>query len=73
MNVTVLGAGSWGTTVATLTTALNPTVLWARNPEVAAEINDATTPTPPTSLRHPAPAAAGHRRPRGGASGTPTC
>ena len=39
MNVTVLGAGSWGTTVAALTTALNPTVLWARNPEVAAEIN----------------------------------
>lgn len=39
MNVTVLGAGSWGTTVASLTTALNPTVIWARNPEVAAEIN----------------------------------
>jgi glycerol-3-phosphate dehydrogenase (NAD(P)+) len=43
MNVTVLGAGSWGTTVASLTTALNPTVLWARNPEVAAEINEAHT------------------------------
>ncbi|HEY3810546.1 MAG TPA: NAD(P)H-dependent glycerol-3-phosphate dehydrogenase [Acidimicrobiales bacterium] len=40
MNVTVLGAGSWGTTVASLTTDLNPTILWARNPEVAAEIND---------------------------------
>jgi glycerol-3-phosphate dehydrogenase (NAD(P)+) len=39
MNVTVLGAGSWGTTVAALTTALNPTVLWARNPDVAAEVN----------------------------------
>lgn len=39
MNVTVLGAGSWGTTVASLTTALNPTVIWARNPAVAAEIN----------------------------------
>lgn len=39
MNVTVLGAGSWGTTVASLTTALNPTVLWARNPEVADEVN----------------------------------
>lgn len=39
MNVTVLGAGSWGTTVASLTTALNPTVLWARNPDVAAEVN----------------------------------
>jgi glycerol-3-phosphate dehydrogenase (NAD(P)+) len=43
MNVTVLGAGSWGTTVASLTTALNPTILWARNPEVAAEINDQHT------------------------------
>lgn len=39
MNVTVLGAGSWGTTVAALTTALNPTVLWARNPAVAEEVN----------------------------------
>lgn len=39
MNVTVLGAGSWGTTVASLTTALNPTVIWARNPDVTAEIN----------------------------------
>ncbi|MBV9662140.1 MAG: NAD(P)H-dependent glycerol-3-phosphate dehydrogenase [Acidimicrobiales bacterium] len=38
--MTVLGAGSWGTTLASLTTALNPTLLWARNPEVAAEIND---------------------------------
>ena len=43
MNVTVLGGGSWGTTVASLTTSLNPTVLWARNPEVAAEINDSHT------------------------------
>jgi glycerol-3-phosphate dehydrogenase (NAD(P)+) len=39
MNVTVLGGGSWGTTVASLTTALNPTIVWVRNPEVAAEIN----------------------------------
>jgi glycerol-3-phosphate dehydrogenase (NAD(P)+) len=43
MNVSVLGAGSWGTTVASLTTALNPTILWARNPEVAAEINEQHT------------------------------
>jgi glycerol-3-phosphate dehydrogenase (NAD(P)+) len=43
MNVTVLGGGSWGTTVASLTTALNPTVLWARNPEVANEVNEAHT------------------------------
>jgi glycerol-3-phosphate dehydrogenase (NAD(P)+) len=45
MNVTVLGAGSWGTTVATLTTALNPTVLWARNPDVALEVNTDHTNT----------------------------
>jgi glycerol-3-phosphate dehydrogenase (NAD(P)+) len=53
MNVTVLGAGSWGTTVASLTTALNPTVLWARNPAVAAEINEEHTNStylPATSL-----------------------
>jgi glycerol-3-phosphate dehydrogenase (NAD(P)+) len=43
MNVTVLGAGSWGTTVASLATALNPTVLWARSPDVAAEVNDSHT------------------------------
>jgi glycerol-3-phosphate dehydrogenase (NAD(P)+) len=43
MNVTVLGGGSWGTTVASLTSPLNPTLLWARNPEVAAEINDSHT------------------------------
>jgi glycerol-3-phosphate dehydrogenase (NAD(P)+) len=39
MHVTVLGAGSWGTTVATLLAARHPTVLWARNPDVADEIN----------------------------------
>jgi glycerol-3-phosphate dehydrogenase (NAD(P)+) len=43
MNVTVLGAGSWGTTVASLATALNPTLIWARNPDIAAEVNEAHT------------------------------
>ena len=43
MNVTVLGGGSWGTTVASLTTARNPTVLWARDGEVASEVNDEHT------------------------------
>ncbi|MDA8048173.1 MAG: NAD(P)H-dependent glycerol-3-phosphate dehydrogenase [Actinomycetota bacterium] len=43
MNVTVLGAGSWGTTVASLTTALSPTVLWARNPDVVHEVNTSHT------------------------------
>ena len=40
MRVTVLGAGSWGTTVASLACARNPTVLWARSPEVAKAINE---------------------------------
>ncbi len=43
MNVTILGAGSWGTTMASLTTALNPTLLWARSGDVATEINDSHT------------------------------
>ncbi len=38
--VTVLGGGSWGTTVASLAARNTPTVLWARDPEVVADIND---------------------------------
>ncbi|HEX2701493.1 MAG TPA: NAD(P)H-dependent glycerol-3-phosphate dehydrogenase [Acidimicrobiales bacterium] len=37
--VAVLGAGSWGTTVAALTSRNVATVLWARRPELAAAIN----------------------------------
>jgi glycerol-3-phosphate dehydrogenase (NAD(P)+) len=40
MNITVLGAGSWGTTVASLTSKRNPTTLWARDPEVAREVDE---------------------------------
>jgi glycerol-3-phosphate dehydrogenase (NAD(P)+) len=41
MRVTVLGAGSWGTTVASLLCRRDHEVLlWARNPEVAAEVNE---------------------------------
>jgi glycerol-3-phosphate dehydrogenase (NAD(P)+) len=36
--VAVIGAGSWGTTVASLTAANAPTVIWARDPELAEEI-----------------------------------
>ncbi len=39
MQVTVLGAGSWGTTVASLIAPRHSTVLWARNPDVAVEID----------------------------------
>lgn len=38
MQVTVLGAGSWGTTVASLVAGRHPTMLWARNADVADEI-----------------------------------
>ena len=38
MRVTVLGAGSWGTTVSSLTATRNPTVLWAREAAVADEV-----------------------------------
>lgn len=43
MRVTVLGAGSWGTTVATLTAGHNDTVLWSRSDEVAREVNEEHT------------------------------
>jgi len=43
MRVTVLGAGSWGTTVATLAVGRNPTTLWARSPAIAKEVNEGHT------------------------------
>jgi glycerol-3-phosphate dehydrogenase (NAD(P)+) len=39
MNVTVLGAGSWGTTVASLTASRHNTLVWARDAETAGEIS----------------------------------
>src|SRR5688572_15797235 len=36
--VAVVGAGSWGTAVAALTSANASTVLWARRPELAEQI-----------------------------------
>ena len=39
VQVTVLGAGSWGTTVASIAARNTPTLLWAREAETAAEIN----------------------------------
>jgi glycerol-3-phosphate dehydrogenase (NAD(P)+) len=38
--VTVLGGGSWGTTVASLVARRHPVWLWARDAEVAAEVNE---------------------------------
>jgi glycerol-3-phosphate dehydrogenase (NAD(P)+) len=43
MRVAVLGAGSWGTTVATLAAARNQATLWARGPDVAREIREQHT------------------------------
>jgi glycerol-3-phosphate dehydrogenase (NAD(P)+) len=43
MNITVLGAGSWGTTVASLLAPRHPTILWARDPEVAQEVGEQRT------------------------------
>jgi len=39
LRVSVLGAGSWGTTVATLASRNVPTLLWSRGAEVAEQIN----------------------------------
>ncbi|MGI9051342.1 MAG: NAD(P)H-dependent glycerol-3-phosphate dehydrogenase [Ilumatobacteraceae bacterium] len=39
MQVTVLGAGSWGTTMASLIAGRHATMIWARSPETAAEID----------------------------------
>ncbi|GAC1315087.1 MAG: NAD(P)H-dependent glycerol-3-phosphate dehydrogenase [Acidimicrobiales bacterium] len=43
MQVTVLGAGSWGTTVASIVARRHPTILWARRAETADEINSEHT------------------------------
>ncbi len=40
VTVTVIGAGSWGTTIAAILATKEPTVLWARRAELAAAIND---------------------------------
>jgi glycerol-3-phosphate dehydrogenase (NAD(P)+) len=40
VHVTVLGGGSWGTTMASLLAPRHPTVLWARSAEVAKAVND---------------------------------
>lgn len=40
LKVAVLGGGSWGTTVAALTTRNAPVTIWARNPATVDEINN---------------------------------
>lgn len=41
IHLAVIGAGSWGTTVAALASVNTPTLLWARRAELAEHINDA--------------------------------
>ena len=41
MKVAVVGAGSWGTTVATIAAANSPTSLWARREDLAARMAEA--------------------------------
>jgi len=43
MRVTVMGAGSWGTTVAAIAAGHNATTLWARNESVAREVDEQHT------------------------------
>ncbi len=43
LKVGLLGGGSWGTTVAALTTRNAPVTIWARNPTTVSEINDQHT------------------------------
>lgn len=45
MRVTVLGGGSWGTTVASIVSRRNEGMLWARDPDVAGEVNQDHTNT----------------------------
>ena len=74
MKVTVLGAGSWGTTVAALLCRRDHEVLlWARNPDVAAEIDQQRSNAAylPDS-RLPA-AVARDRRPGARPPAMPTC
>jgi len=44
MQVAVIGAGSWGTTVAAMLAPKADTVLWARRPESASAINEGANP-----------------------------
>jgi len=61
MKLAVLGAGSWGTTVASIAVHNHPTVLWARSAEVAGAINERHE-SPTTFRLRTAQATRRHRR-----------
>lgn len=44
MQVSVIGAGSWGTAVAAVTASSHPTRIWARRPELATAISGGVNP-----------------------------
>ena len=43
MRIAVLGAGSWGTTVASLLVGRHDCTIWSRDPELAREIYERDT------------------------------
>ncbi|TYB60225.1 NAD(P)H-dependent glycerol-3-phosphate dehydrogenase [Nonomuraea sp. PA05] len=69
MRISILGAGSWGTTLAALLCKRHEVLLWTRDPSIAEEINDRhrnqvylpgfTLPVALTATRNLAEAAAG--------------
>ncbi len=67
--IAIIGAGAWGTALATVARRAGREVtIWARSPEIAAEINDRhsnKTYLPDVTLD----ARSGHRRSRGAARG----
>ena len=67
IRVAVIGAGSWGTTVAALASRNAPTVLWARRPELAAEVAEDHRNSAYLDGLRPARGPGGHLRPRRGA------
>ncbi|PHR72884.1 MAG: NAD(P)H-dependent glycerol-3-phosphate dehydrogenase [Lutibacter sp.] len=54
LKVAVLGGGSWGTTLASLTARNSPTIIWARNSDTVDEINEHHTNSKylPNTLLH---------------------
>ena len=73
MQVTVLGAGSWGTTVASLVAQRNQAVLWARNAEQAREITEEQHELGLPPGLHAAEVAHCTERPGGGGRPGATC
>ena len=50
LKVAVLGGGSWGTTVASLVARNTDVIIWARDADTVAEINDQPVTDPENRL-----------------------